>query len=47
MFYRISLEIDEDLQDKGVNEYGHKKEIKPRFRDNDDCKYAYIVREGW
>lgn len=47
MFYRISLEIDEDLQDKGVNEYGHKKEIKPRFRDNDDCKYAYIRYMCW
>lgn len=47
IFYRLSLEIDEKLQDKGVNEHGHKKEIQPRFRDNDDCKYAYIKYMCW
>ena len=39
--YRLGLETNNSLLDKGEDEYGIKGGIEPRFHRNTDCRNAY------
>ena len=39
--YRLGLEVNDTLLDKGEDEYGIKGGIEPRFHRNADCRNAY------
>mmetsp|Transcript_45492 Transcript_45492/g.58336 ORF Transcript_45492/g.58336 Transcript_45492/m.58336 type:complete len:253 (+) Transcript_45492:81-839(+) len=39
--YRLGLEVNNSLLDKGEDEYGIKGGIEPRFHRNADCRNAY------